>query len=69
MTNINFNTTFWASSVGADGIYTMTGDVNVIGGSIPTGKKIILEGYTLTIPASLTFNNYGTLELNSNSGS
>ena len=66
-TDIDFDTAFWNSITG--NTYEMTGDVNVIGGSILDGKKIILAGYTLTIPVSLTFNNYGTLELNSNSGS
>ena len=60
-TDINFGPAFWNSITG--NTYTLTGNVNVTGGSIPSGKKIIFNGFILTIPTSLTFINEGTLLL------
>ena len=68
MTDINFDSDFWATGSGSSGTYTMSGNVNVTGGSVPGGKTINTNGKVLTINSGVTFLINGQIFMNASSG-
>jgi hypothetical protein len=44
--------TFWTTGDGSSGTYTTTQDVNVTEGSLPDGKVLVIDAYTVTISAN-----------------